>query len=164
MAAASGDLEGRLMSAVKASAARGEPPLLQAAEASATCGGARGSLAAALVSNLCFAHNTGAMWKLLDQAMASRLVSPLHTLALLTSRSLPPTDSHFSLVSVKSIRPAGGLGVRDFDSRVISRGQLLCRVVPNRRAQPEAYRLYLELLGRYALVPEYSESAETKAM
>ncbi|KAM0856950.1 hypothetical protein ACQ4PT_048795 [Festuca glaucescens] len=133
MAAASGDVEGRLMSAVKASAARGDPPLLQAAEAArcareasasdATCGGARGSLAAALVSNLCFAYNTGAMWKLLDQAIASRLVSPLHTLALLTSR-----------------------------------------VVPNRRAQPEAYRLYLELLGRYALVPEYSESAETKAM
>jgi hypothetical protein len=37
-------------------------------------------------------------------------------------------------------------------------------VVPNRREQPEAYRLYLELLGRYALVPVYSESAETKAM
>jgi hypothetical protein len=96
MAAASRDLESRLMSAVKASAARGDPPLLQAAEAArcareasasdATCGG---SLAAALVSNLCFAHNTGAMWKLLDQAMASRLVSPLHTLALLTPRSQP---------------------------------------------------------------------------
>uniref|UniRef100_A0A6V7QSZ3 Mediator of RNA polymerase II transcription subunit 33A n=1 Tax=Ananas comosus var. bracteatus TaxID=296719 RepID=A0A6V7QSZ3_ANACO len=67
-------------------------------------------LAAVLVSNLCFAHNTPSLWKLLDQAMASRLLSPLHTLALLTPR-----------------------------------------VIPNRRAQPEAYRLYLELLNRYML-------------
>ena len=97
MAAAYGDLEGRLMSAVKASAARGDPPLLQATEAArcareaSACGG---GLAAALVSNLCFAHNTGAMWKLLDQAMASRLVSPIQTLALLTPRSAP-TPSRF---------------------------------------------------------------------
>uniref|UniRef100_A0A0D9WF09 Mediator of RNA polymerase II transcription subunit 33A n=1 Tax=Leersia perrieri TaxID=77586 RepID=A0A0D9WF09_9ORYZ len=63
------------------------------------------------------------MWKLLDQAMASRLVSPLHTLALLTPR-----------------------------------------VVPNRRAQPEAYRLYLELIAQYTVAPVYSERAETKAM
>uniref|UniRef100_A0A0A9G794 Uncharacterized protein n=1 Tax=Arundo donax TaxID=35708 RepID=A0A0A9G794_ARUDO len=63
------------------------------------------------------------MWKLLDQAMASRLVHPLHTLALLTPR-----------------------------------------VVPNRRDQPEAYRLYLELLGRYTATPVFPESAETKAM
>jgi hypothetical protein len=120
MAAASGDLESRLMSAVKASAARGDPPLLQAAEAArcareasasdATCGGgARGSLAAALVSNLCFAHNTGAMWKLLDQAMASRLVSPLHTLALLTPRSQLSTYFVFlSLVSVNQFSLIGG--------------------------------------------------------
>ncbi|XP_044427996.1 mediator of RNA polymerase II transcription subunit 33B-like [Triticum aestivum] len=119
--AASGDVEDRLLSAVKASAALGDPPLLQAAEA-ARCASDGGGLAAALVANLCFAHNTGAMWKLLDEAMASRLVSPLHTLALLTPR-----------------------------------------VVPNRRAQPEAYRLYLELLRRYAVVvPVYSESERVK--
>ncbi|GJM88243.1 hypothetical protein PR202_ga04283 [Eleusine coracana subsp. coracana] len=101
------------MAAVNASAARGDPPLLQAAEAARCARGASASvglaLTPALVGNLCFAHNTGAMWKLLDQAMASRLVSPLHTLALLTPR-----------------------------------------VVPNRREQPEAYRLYLELLSRLA--------------
>ncbi|KAF0927619.1 hypothetical protein E2562_035227 [Oryza meyeriana var. granulata] len=124
------------MAAVKASAARGDPPLLQAAEAarcareassSSSCGdggaGAGGVLASALVANLCFAHNTGAMWKVLDQAMASRLVSPLQTLALLTPR-----------------------------------------VVPNRRAQPEAYRLYLELLGQYMVAPVCTVRAETKAM
>ncbi|KAK8458079.1 hypothetical protein SEVIR_3G299000v4 [Setaria viridis] len=133
MAADAADLERRVMAAVKASAARGDPPLLQAAEASrcareaaasasasASCGLA---LAEALVANLCFAHNTGAMWKLLDQAMSSRLVHPLHTLALLTPR-----------------------------------------VVPNRREQPEAYRLYLELLGRYAVAPVYPECTERKSI
>lgn len=85
MAADAAKLERRVMMAVKASAARGDPPLLQAAEAaaSASCGLA---LAEALVSNLCFNHNTAAMWKLLDQTMSSRLVHPLHTLALLTAR------------------------------------------------------------------------------
>ncbi|KAF8748881.1 hypothetical protein HU200_012808 [Digitaria exilis] len=108
--------------AVKASAARGDPPLLQAAEAaaSASCGLA---LAEALVSNLCFNHNTAAMWKLLDQTMSSRLVHPLHTLALLTAR-----------------------------------------VVPKRREQPEAYRLYLDLLDRYAVAPVYAERKERKSM
>jgi hypothetical protein len=90
MAAATADLERRVMAAVKVSAARGDPPLLQAAEAARCARGASASgglaLAPALVANLCFAHNTGAMWKLLDQAMASRLVCPLHTLALLTAR------------------------------------------------------------------------------
>ena len=41
---------------------------------------------------------------------------------------------------------------------------LLCRVVPNRREQPEAYRLYLELLGRYAVAPVYPERMEKKDM
>ncbi|KAG8085140.1 hypothetical protein GUJ93_ZPchr0010g7690 [Zizania palustris] len=142
MAAAAGtDLDRRVMAVVKASAARGDPPppgrrgraLRPEASASASAsaspggeeGGCRsgGALAEALVKNLCFVHNTGAMWKLLDQAMASRLISPLQTLALLTPR-----------------------------------------VVPNRRAQPEAYRLYLDLVGRYTVAPVYSESAETKAM
>ncbi|CAL4899961.1 unnamed protein product [Urochloa decumbens] len=128
MAADAAELGRRVMAAVKASAAHGDPPLLQAAEAArcareaaaASCGLA---LAEVLVANLCFAHNTGAMWKLLDQAMSCRLVHPIHTLALLTPR-----------------------------------------VLPNRREQPEAYRLYLELLGRYAVAPVCSERMEKKSM
>jgi hypothetical protein len=97
--AAVAELERRVMAAVKASAERGDPPLLQAAEAARcireapafTPGGL--ALSQALVANLCFAHNTAAMWKLLDQAMLSRLVDPLHTLALLTPRCL--SDSTF---------------------------------------------------------------------
>ncbi|OEL13867.1 Mediator of RNA polymerase II transcription subunit 33A [Dichanthelium oligosanthes] len=124
MAADAAELERRVMAAVKASAVRGDPPLLQAAEAAAASSAACGlALAEALVANLCFAHNTGAMWKLLDQAMSSRLVHPLHTLALLTPR-----------------------------------------VVPNRREQPEAYRLYLELLGRYLVAPVYPERKERKSI
>ncbi|KAJ3676638.1 hypothetical protein LUZ60_004050 [Juncus effusus] len=69
------------------------------------------NLAEILVSHLCFSQNTPSLWKLLDQAMASRLISPLQTLALLTQK-----------------------------------------VVPERKVQPGAYRLYLELLRRYALV------------
>jgi hypothetical protein len=33
-------------------------------------------------------------------------------------------------------------------------------VVPNRREQPEAYRLYLELLDRYAVAHVYPERME----
>jgi hypothetical protein len=43
-------------------------------------------------------------------------------------------------------------------------GGNFCRVVPNRQAQPEAYRLYLELLGQYTVAPVCTESVETKAM
>uniref|UniRef100_A0A8R7UVI2 Mediator of RNA polymerase II transcription subunit 33A n=1 Tax=Triticum urartu TaxID=4572 RepID=A0A8R7UVI2_TRIUA len=112
LAGAGGELlERRVMAAVKASEARGDPPLLRAVEISRLVAGEPGAgvpsadLAGILVSNLCFAHNSPSLWKLLDQAMSSRLLCPLHVLALLTAR-----------------------------------------VLPQRRAQPEAYRLYLELL------------------
>ncbi|XP_038988885.1 mediator of RNA polymerase II transcription subunit 33A-like isoform X2 [Phoenix dactylifera] len=112
-----GDLERRVMEAVKASEERGDPPLARAVEVG-RCVQEKGlgfpspELGHVLVSNLCFSHNMPSLWKLLDQAMASRLIAPLHALALLTPR-----------------------------------------VIPNRRAEPEAYRLYLELLSRYALSP-----------
>jgi hypothetical protein len=151
------EVERRVMAAVKASAERGDPPLLQAAEA-ARCireapASAPGGLALsqALVANLCFAHNTAAMWKLLDQAMLSRLVDPLHTLALLTPRCLSERfDLPFSFINwVSALVRFQMLSCR-----------LLCRVVPNRREQPEAYRLYLELLGRYAVAYVYPERME----
>jgi hypothetical protein len=77
------------MAAAKASEARGDPLLLQAvdlARAVVGKGAATPSadLAGILVSNLCFTHNSPSLWKLVGQAMASRLVSPLHVLALLT--------------------------------------------------------------------------------
>ncbi|KAL6896624.1 hypothetical protein ACP4OV_007196 [Aristida adscensionis] len=108
--AGGGDLESRVMAAVKASEARGDPPLLRAVELARVVAGEgagipSADLAGILVSNLCFAHNSPSLWKLVGQAMASRLLCPLHVLALLTPR-----------------------------------------VLPQRRAQPEAYRLYLELM------------------
>lgn len=66
-------------------------------------------LAEILVSHLCFDNNNASIWKFLQQALSSRLLSPLHVLSLLSSR-----------------------------------------VIPNRRSQPEAYRLFLELFSRYA--------------
>ncbi|KAM1110892.1 hypothetical protein ACFX13_010309 [Malus domestica] len=62
-----------------------------------------------LVSQLCFQHNRPSLWKFLDIALSSGLLSPPHVLSILSSR-----------------------------------------VIPNRWSQPEAYRLYLELLRRYA--------------
>ncbi|KAF8656551.1 hypothetical protein HU200_060610 [Digitaria exilis] len=98
------------MAAVKASEARGDPPLLRAVELARVVAGEgagipSADLAGILVSNLCFTHNSPSLWKLVGQAVASRLLCPLHVLALLTPR-----------------------------------------VLPQRRAQPEAYRLYLELM------------------
>lgn len=90
------DFERRVMEAVKESEARGDPPLLRAVEVARCCvsdekeglvvGFPNAELASILVSNLCFSHNSPSMWKLLDQAMASRLVYPCHILALLTPR------------------------------------------------------------------------------
>ncbi|KAG1371452.1 mediator of RNA polymerase II transcription subunit 33A [Cocos nucifera] len=117
-----GELERRVMEVVKASEERGDPPLARAVEVG-RCVQEKGlgfpspELGHVLVSNLCFSHNAPSFWKLLDQAMSSRLIAPLHTLALLTAR-----------------------------------------VIPHRRAQPEAYRLYLELLSRYALSPPSMEA------
>ena len=93
MAPAAGvELERRVMAAVKASEARGDPPLLRAVEVARLVSGEGAGLPSAelagiLVSNLCFAHNSASLWKLLDQAMSSRLLCPLHVLALLTARS-----------------------------------------------------------------------------
>lgn len=85
------ELERRVMATVKASEERGDPPLLRAVEAArcvqeAGLGLPNPELAHVLVSNLCFANNTPSMWKLLDQAMSCRVVSPIHTLALLKPR------------------------------------------------------------------------------
>jgi hypothetical protein len=88
------DLERRVMAAVKASEARGDPPLLRAVELSRVVAGEgagagplpSADLAGILVSNLCFAHNSPSLWKLLGQAVACRLLCPLHVLALLTPR------------------------------------------------------------------------------
>jgi hypothetical protein len=96
--AAGSELERRVMAAVKASEARGDPPLLRAVEVArlvagegAGAGLPSAELAGILVSNLCFAHNSPSLWKLLDQAMSSRLLCPLHVLALLTARSACPS-------------------------------------------------------------------------
>ncbi|KAH7667436.1 hypothetical protein IHE45_12G057800 [Dioscorea alata] len=102
----------RVLAAAKALENRREPPLAVAMDLarSAVDGLPSPELAHAIVAAVCSPNTSPSMWKLLEQAIAFRFVSPLHALALLTAR-----------------------------------------VVPNRKVQPEAYRLYLELLSRYAL-------------
>lgn len=84
-------LERRVLEVVKASEERGDPPLVWALEVG-RCVQERGlelpslELGDVVVGSLCFANNTPSLWKFLDQAIASGLLSPLHTLALLTSR------------------------------------------------------------------------------
>ncbi|KAJ1690345.1 hypothetical protein LUZ63_014500 [Rhynchospora breviuscula] len=108
-------LDQLISSELKASEVHSEAPLLRSLDLSRRLQ-EKGislpspNLAEILVSNLCFSQHTPSLWKLLDQAMASRLVAPLQILALLTQK-----------------------------------------VVPERREQAGAYRLYLELLRRYAV-------------
>ncbi|KAJ6790672.1 Uncharacterized protein M6B38_247475 [Iris pallida] len=99
------DLEAAVMAAVKSSSPAAEVARLLQRKGEALPSLELGGV---LVRNLCFENNGSALWKLLEYAMASGIVSPLHVLALLTAR-----------------------------------------VIPHRKGQPEAYRLYLELLSRY---------------
>jgi hypothetical protein len=130
-------LEATVMAAVKASEARGDPPLLRAVDLARAVAGEcatvpSADLAGILVSNLCFAHNSPSLWKLVGQAMASRLVSPLHVLALLTPRC-----------ACLFLRRWNSIGTRLTDLSLLVDSR---RVLPQRQAQPEAYRLYLELM------------------
>ncbi|XP_057816725.1 mediator of RNA polymerase II transcription subunit 33A [Cryptomeria japonica] len=98
----------------KVSQAQKDPPLLWAVEVSKCLAGAdveipSVELGQLLVSHLCWSNNEPMVWKYVEQAIATRLLSSLHILSLLTSR-----------------------------------------VIPYRQPQPEAYRLYLELLNKYA--------------
>ncbi|KAK3444706.1 hypothetical protein EUGRSUZ_A00858 [Eucalyptus grandis] len=98
--------------------ARGEAPAVWSAEV-AKCVVSRGlelpsaELGQVLVSHLSSNFGEPSLWKFLDYAMASRLISSLHVLCLLTPR-----------------------------------------VLSCRQGQPEAYRLYLDLLARYTFCPE----------
>ncbi|KAJ3684234.1 hypothetical protein LUZ61_013398 [Rhynchospora tenuis] len=101
---ATSDLERRVMETVMTSETRGDPPWLCAAKVAQCCGSGtseqgfpNADLASILVSNLCFSHNTPSMWKLLEQAMATHLVYPLHVLALLTSRMAKSIDDALQL-------------------------------------------------------------------
>lgn len=72
---------------------RNDPPLVWAVEV-AKCVGSRGiglpspELGQILVSHLCSNLNVPALWKFLNQALSSRLVSSLHVLSLLAPRYL----------------------------------------------------------------------------
>ncbi|XP_010044349.2 mediator of RNA polymerase II transcription subunit 33A isoform X2 [Eucalyptus grandis] len=112
------EVEGLVSEAMKRCQARGEAPAAWSAEV-ARCVVSRGlelpsaELGQAVVARLSSGFGEPSLWKFLDHAMASRLISSLHALCLLTPR-----------------------------------------VLSCRQAQPEAYRLYLDLLARYTFSPE----------
>lgn len=90
-----------------------------------------------VVSQLCFHHNKPSLWKFLDLSLSSGLLSPLHVLSILSSR-FGPSSLSISLFQFLSF---------PICPHTLS---VFCRVIPQRRSQPEAYRLFLELLRRYA--------------
>ncbi|KAJ4832513.1 hypothetical protein Tsubulata_000069 [Turnera subulata] len=109
------EVETRVMETVKYCQQRQEAPLVWAMEVgkclrSLGVGVPSPELGDAVVPHLCFHNNHPSLWKFLQQALSSRLLSRLHVLPLLSSR-----------------------------------------VIPHRRSQPEAYRLFLELFSRYGL-------------
>lgn len=91
MGSESRDFEQRVLGTVKSSQERRDPPLIWAMEVS-KCIQEKGlgipnpELGQVLVSNLCFTNNNPTLWKFVEQGICSRLLSPLHVLALLTSR------------------------------------------------------------------------------
>ncbi|KAF5953411.1 hypothetical protein HYC85_006267 [Camellia sinensis] len=103
------EFEERVMETVKGCEERKEPPLLWAMEVAKCVGSAGLGLPSAelghlLVSQLCLSNNNNnnnnlnlnhlnpSLWKFLDQALSSALLSPLQILALLTSRIIKSVD------------------------------------------------------------------------
>ncbi|KAK4748153.1 hypothetical protein SAY87_014739 [Trapa incisa] len=92
---------------------RKDPPLMWSVEISKLVAAAgvelpSPELGQVLVSELCSNFSSPSLWKMLEQALASRLVSSFHVLSL-----------------------------------------LFPRVLSHRKSQPEAFRLFLELISRY---------------
>lgn len=109
------DIETKVVETLKYCQQREEAPFVWAMEVgkclkSLGVGFPSPELGDAVVRYICFHNNQPSLWKFLQQALSSRLLSPLHVLSLLASR-----------------------------------------VIPHRRSQPEAYRLFLELFSRYGL-------------
>ncbi|PKI41004.1 hypothetical protein CRG98_038532 [Punica granatum] len=107
------EFERSVMETLKRCEDRRDAPLVWAVEV-AKCVGAADmelpspELGQVLVSRLCSNFGNPFLWKFLDQALASRLVSSFHVLALLSPR-----------------------------------------ILSDRQSQPEAYKLFLELISRY---------------
>ncbi|GFY82543.1 REF4-related 1 [Actinidia rufa] len=92
-------------------------------------------LAQFLVSQLCLPnnHQDPSLWKFLHQALSSALLSPFH---------VNEGEGRESYNFRKMVSPQLIL--------VFILANQLWRVIPHRWSQPEAYRLYLEILSRYA--------------
>ncbi|KAL5974893.1 hypothetical protein ACLOJK_031567 [Asimina triloba] len=99
----SSDFQQRVLATVKSSQERKDPPLIWAMEVSKCVqetglGLPNPELGQVLVSNLCFTNNNPMLWKFIEHAIGTRLLSSVHVLALLTS-------------SIQTVRLVAGAGV-----------------------------------------------------
>ncbi|OUZ99644.1 hypothetical protein BVC80_9061g77 [Macleaya cordata] len=91
MATESTRFEDRILETVKWCQERKDPPLIWGMEVSkcvkeAGLGVPSTELGQVLVSNLCFTNNNPSLWKFIDQAISSGLLSSIQILSLLSSR------------------------------------------------------------------------------
>ncbi|KAI9152792.1 hypothetical protein LWI28_001261 [Acer negundo] len=86
-------LEQRVIETVKRCQERQESPVKWALELG-KCTSSPAELGQVLVTHLCFNNNHPSLWKFLDYALHSHLLSPLHILSLLTQRLIPIRLSH----------------------------------------------------------------------
>ncbi|KAK2656195.1 hypothetical protein Ddye_009247 [Dipteronia dyeriana] len=86
-------LEQRVIETVKRCQERQESPVKWALELG-KCTSSPAELGQLLVTHLCFNNNHPSLWKFLDYALHSHLLSPLHILSLLTQRLIPIRLSH----------------------------------------------------------------------
>ncbi|KAH7846475.1 hypothetical protein Vadar_014424 [Vaccinium darrowii] len=163
------EFEKTVMETVKGCEQRKEPPLFWTMEV-AKCVSSAGlgfpcpELAHFLVSELSLSNNNNYqpfLWKFLDQALSSALLSPLHVLALLTSRhpldplldhkSFPYTERQGAFKEEVVVRfCTTPTETNNIHQPTFPNFSIYLWVIPLRWSQPEAYRLYLELLSRYA--------------
>lgn len=133
---------------------KGSDPLLWAMQLSSYLNSAGVSvslpsveLADVLVSYICWDNNVPILWKFLDQALALNIVPPMLVFALLSTRSTVLLFLVLISIFLYNKRMLVSWWTRlVFMSTSCS---LIYRVIPSRRFQPAAYRLFMELLKRH---------------
>lgn len=134
-------------------------------------------LANVLVSYICWENNVPILWKFLEKALVLNMVPSMLVLALLSSRSVflflfsilnfvnnffsflvfdvlgfIPIFFEFCIRMYLVVVSCQFTAVQFSSCFLLDENENCCvfRVIPNRRVQPAAYRLYMELLKRHA--------------
>ena len=109
-------------------------------------------LAEVLVSYILWDNNVPIMWNFLEKAFSFKIVPPLLLLALLSVRFV--ICSFFLILAFCFVL----LGFTFFELENIEWNWwmlFVCRVIPCRKFQPQAYRLYMELLKQLKFELKY---------